>query len=322
MSLYDMKQEQATDCFFCNTPNAKMSSGTLDGSAFDCPMCGKYLISRTEQDELRFCDSFQEKKLHIAQLLTERSLIDNNQTRFISLNVENLLKHYPLDMFERLDRALLNLSRLNRDLYDEIVFRGLISTQDQEQEFIKNILLLFATRRTYRVVLEHMTQEGWLRVTSDRDLNNKYAITPKGWGHIRDLRKRPAGDAKQVFIAMRFNDDCDKFLPAMKKAADETGFKPYRSDKVEHNNKICDEIIAEIRKSQFLIADVTERNTGVYFEAGYAMGLGIPVIWLVKKTKEADMHFDTRQYAHINYTNEDDLYERLKARIEATILTR
>lgn len=42
----------------------------------------------------------------------------------------------------------------------------------------------------------------------------------------------------------------------------------------EHSNKIDDEIIGEIRRSAFIVADFTGHRGGVYFEAGFAMGLG------------------------------------------------
>ena len=92
-----------------------------------------------------------------------------------------------------------------------------------------------------------------------------------------------------------------------------------RMDLKEHNQKICDAIIAEIRRSRFLVADFTGHRGGVYFEAGYALGLGIPVIWTCREDELADTHFDTRQYNHVVWKNEKDLFEKLKRRIEATI---
>ncbi len=81
----------------------------------------------------------------------------------------------------------------------------------------------------------------------------------------------------------------------------------------------ADAIIAEIRKSLFMVADFTENRGGVYFEAGYAQGLGIPVIWTCRHDHKDRLHFDTRQYNHILWTDEIDLFEQLRRRIEATI---
>ena len=90
-----------------------------------------------------------------------------------------------------------------------------------------------------------------------------------------------------------------------------------------HLNKVDDEIIAEIRRSRFLVADFTcepgKVRGGVYFEAGFASGLDIPIIWTCKNTSMRDLHFDTRQYPHIEWNDSTDLYTKLKARIGALI---
>jgi len=55
-----------------------------------------------------------------------------------------------------------------------------------------------------------------------------------------------------------------------------------------HLNKVDVEIIAEIRRSRFLVADFTCESGsvrgGVYFETGFAMGIDIPIIWTCKNT--------------------------------------
>ncbi|MBI1821764.1 MAG: hypothetical protein HY036_02910 [Nitrospirae bacterium] len=119
---------------------------------------------------------------------------------------------------------------------------------------------------------------------------------------------------------MSFNPDLDNaYKNGIGKAITSIGYKPLRVDLQEHNEKICDLIISEIRKSRFMVADFTGQKGGVYFEAGFALGLGIPVIWTCKKTDEAKLHFDTRQYNHILWNDETDLYEGLLQRIGATI---
>jgi nucleoside 2-deoxyribosyltransferase len=78
-------------------------------------------------------------------------------------------------------------------------------------------------------------------------------------------------------------------------------------------------IVAEIRRSGLVVADFTGNRGGVYFEAGFAMGLGIPVIWTCRDTDINAVHFDTRQYNHIVWKEAGDLREQLQRRIEATI---
>jgi nucleoside 2-deoxyribosyltransferase len=80
-----------------------------------------------------------------------------------------------------------------------------------------------------------------------------------------------------------------------------------------------DKIIADIRKSALLVADLTEHRQGVYFEAGFALGLGVPVIWTCRDDHKDKIHFDTRQYNCIFWRTPEELKERLINRIEATI---
>ena len=107
------------------------------------------------------------------------------------------------------------------------------------------------------------------------------------------------------------------------RAVVDTGFNPLRIDRKEHINRIDDEIISEIRRSRYLIADFTcdpaKPRGGVYFEAGFAYGLKIPVIWTCRADLIKDVHFDTRQFNHIVWKDPDDLYGKLFNRIGAVI---
>jgi nucleoside 2-deoxyribosyltransferase len=148
-------------------------------------------------------------------------------------------------------------------------------------------------------------------------------ITAAGHARLAEL-EQTAVDSSQAFVAMWFADSMtpiyDKGIDPAIRAA---GYEPFRVDRKEHNDKIDDEIIAEIRRSRFLIADFTSEpekpRGGVYFEAGFAKGLNIPVIWMCRKDMIDKIHFDTRQYAHIVWENETDLAKQLKNRILATI---
>lgn len=61
----------------------------------------------------------------------------------------------------------------------------------------------------------------------------------------------------------------------------------------------------------------------MYFEAGFALGLGLQVIWTCKKSEldEKKIHFDTRQYNFVTWEENklDEFKVALQNRIEATI---
>ena len=56
------------------------------------------------------------------------------------------------------------------------------------------------------------------------------------------------------------------------------GFRPLRLDNEDYVGGITDEIMAQIKRSRFVVADYTAQRKSVYFEAGFALGLGLTVI--------------------------------------------
>ncbi len=149
-----------------------------------------------------------------------------------------------------------------------------------------------------------------------------FKITYNGWNEIDRLE---TSDSKtgRVFVAMSFSTELNEiYEDGIKIAIQKCGYTPIRVDREDHNNRIDDFIIAEIRKSDFVVADYTEQKRGVYYEAGYAQGYGLPVIWCCREDDIGNCHFDTRQYNHILWSTKEELMLKLKARIEATIISK
>ena len=131
-------------------------------------------------------------------------------------------------------------------------------------------------------------------------------------------------DSSQCFVAMWFDDSMDGvYENGIKPAIKEAGFSPYRIDREDFAGKIDDEIVAQIRRSRFLVADATHGEDGarggVYYEAGFAHGLGLPVIFTCRNDMIDKVHFDTRQFNHIVWENLDDLREQLTNRIGSVL---
>ncbi len=144
-------------------------------------------------------------------------------------------------------------------------------------------------------------------------------ITAAGWEHLEKDETNLASKT-QGFVAMSFDET---LLPvyenAIAPAIESTGYRPCRVDSKPHLERIDAKIIAEIKNSRFIVADVTQQKAGVHHEAGFAHGLGIPVIWCVKHDDLDNVHFDTRQYNHILWKTEDELKMKLRDVILATI---
>jgi nucleoside 2-deoxyribosyltransferase len=124
---------------------------------------------------------------------------------------------------------------------------------------------------------------------------------------------------------MWFTDEMELFYDeGFRPALHGLGYDPIRVDREHYLGKIDDFIIASIRKSGLLVADFTGMRTGVFFEAGFGLGLGIPVVWTCRETDRDELvkHFDTRQYNHLLWTDAADLKTKLRLRIEAAVIGR
>ena len=147
-------------------------------------------------------------------------------------------------------------------------------------------------------------------------------LLPKGWERHEELQ-RGVFDSKIAFMAMQFNDDQlnsvvrNHFFPAVKA----TGFDLKSLQDGQPAGLIDDRLRVEIRNSRFLIADLSHHNNGAYWEAGYAEGLGKPVIYTCKEGVPS--HFDTNHHLTV-FWNENDIgkaCQKLKDTIRATLPT-
>jgi hypothetical protein len=163
-----------------------------------------------------------------------------------------------------------------------------------------------------------LEDEGMISLSEAIGREPDCTITSRGWQELERLEQSGA-DSPNAFIAMWFDPSQDHANEAIKSAITEAGYRPLRIDEVEHVNRIDDEILAKIRQSKFLVADFTGQRHGVYFEAGFMLGLGRPVIWVCIKSDFDTVHFDARQYNTIVYEDVAELRAKLRFRIEAIL---
>jgi nucleoside 2-deoxyribosyltransferase len=172
--------------------------------------------------------------------------------------------------------------------------------------------------------LQSLAERGLIRFPDEnlRTIKDPYQvvhITAAGWDYL-EKNARTTAISDQAFVAMSFSPALKTIWEnGIKKAIERAGYVAYRVDSEPHADRIDVKIMAEIRNSQFLVADVTEQKRGVYFEAGYALGMGIPVLWLCRKDDLKNAHFDTNHYNHVLWENETGLKEELYSFVCAII---
>ena len=126
-------------------------------------------------------------------------------------------------------------------------------------------------------LLEMLEGEGLAETVT---VDGVYRILPRGHIAADELSRRGVQSDKG-FVAMSIDQD---LRPAYEKGFQvgilNAGYDPVRVDRLEHVNRIDDEIIAQIRAASFVVADFTKHRGGVYFEAGFALSLNLPLYGL------------------------------------------
>ena len=150
-------------------------------------------------------------------------------------------------------------------------------------------------------------------------------LTLAGWERY-EAEKRGRFDGNYGFIAMQFGDaDLDDFVRNVVKpdVMNATGCDLVTLHDVAKAGVIDNIMRVKIRDAKFVIADLTHDNRGAYWEAGYAEGLGKPVIYICETTKfdEKKTHFDTNHCTTIPWSRDDDagFRERLTATLRRSL---
>ena len=175
-------------------------------------------------------------------------------------------------------------------------------------------------------IQEYAIEQGWM-AESSRDF-----INLAGRIHV-EQRTRELDEKRQGFVAMSF-DPCLKhyvFELGIEPALEAAGYEAFRIDRKAFTGDVVDEILAEIRKSRFVVADFTACKEctvdepcngapgGVYYEAGFAQGLDIPVFLTCRKGCTKAVHFDIDHLKRIEWETPEDLQEELKNSILAVL---
>jgi hypothetical protein len=184
------------------------------------------------------------------------------------------------------------------------------------------------TSSGFSFVVKHLISMGFLEDTPDMGANNSIIIdtnlTFDGWRYFNQIN-RGALTSKKAFMAMKYGDsDLDQmFSQYFKPAVAATGFELYKLDELPKAGLIDDRLRVEIRSSRFLVSDLTHENAGAYWEAGFAEGLGKPVIYTCEKGKfeSQKTHFDTNHHLTVIWDKDNPqiAVEQLKATIRATL---
>jgi hypothetical protein len=160
----------------------------------------------------------------------------------------------------------------------------------------------------FQALVRGMIRKGLL----EEEDSNAVCVTYDGILRLEEL-SRAAPSGNNAFLAMKYGESVLENLVRehLKPAVEQTGFSLYRLDDRPQAGLIDARLRNEIRNSRFLLVDLSHANAGAYWEAGYAEGLGKPVIYLCERSVfdgKSDIprpHFDTNHHTTVIWEAEN-----------------
>ncbi len=299
-------------CPLCSRPYERAPELTDTGYSVRCKVCGTYRIT-DEVLSCRILDYNSYAKPLLSAIVRRHFDLKGKPQTITSKNWQALVSQAPdrNDVPSKVRYLLSYMARKSQFPGDKI-------TLDIEADYP---ICFAANADEFTFYILYANGAGFLSSPG----GPIYRLTTKGWEEVRRI---PTLDSPYAFVAMSLSEVSGRgalltraFDEAIKPAIEhDAGYqKAIRVDKVQFLGDIVFEIIARIRECRFLVADVTDHRNGVYFEAGYAMGMGLPVIWMCHEDDKDKAHFDTRNLNHIIWEDIGELRTRLANRILAII---
>lgn len=318
-------------CPVCQSFAHRESVTTGSYDEVECEVCGRYKVAdETIKAHLRPTDNNLNGLTMVERAIVARYLMNRpsgDELFMITLNgLKDILSegHLPSHAVQAVN--------LIRHIGDEISRTG--EPIDQFQVSVKETYKIGTwSPELLSQLIEELSQGEniWIKTGQVSRIHGKALhflnvnLTLNGWEQY-EAEKRGKFDGKYGFIAMQFNDDeletfaQDVVKPAVK---DAVGYDLVDMRNVAQAGVIDNIMRIRIRDSAFVIADLTHDNRGAYWEAGYAEGLGKPVIYICEKEKfdKEKPHFDTNHCTTILWSKDekDGFREQLIATLRRSL---
>ena len=276
---------------------------------------GRYFITRSAIRCLPRANA--RVKARLTSWLVDQRRLGNECPEIDSNTITMAEEKKDLSVHDRADRLLQYIGDQTVEIGRDFSFRSENMSNTAIAAWSESV-----RKREVDYLLDYLREQCWIE-RRDPPHIAKDILTVEGYARLAELETANP-ESSQGFVAMWFDHSTQKvWEEGIKRGIEDAGYEAVRIDQKEHTNKIDDEIIAEIKRSRFVVADFTQGEDGarggVYYEAGFAHGFGIEAIFTCREDALKHVHFDTRQYNHIVWKKPEDLRQRLAARISAVI---
>ena len=307
-------------CPVCETELFKGSrpDGHRDVVHFDCPRCGRFALSGTASEDLPGTLRLDPESHFKLSHALRRAAESNTHEFFSTITIHAVLKR-PLPRPKEQADLLIRWLAKNSPGPGEPVTIGPVTHAG---------VIGAKSPAGFALVVDHLFSQGHLAGSRAPRFNvlepAEATLSFAGWEYYEQLAKGGA-IYRKAFMAMKFGDVAleDMMTRVFRPAAAAAGFELFKLDDVPKAGLIDDRLRVEIQASDFVVADLSHDNLGAYWEAGYAEGLGKPVIYTCESSKfdTTKTHFDTNHHLTIVWDSNkpSEAGNALKATIRATL---
>ena len=333
-------EEETKLCPICGTKSPFHVNHDRYLTFYYCPVCGMYQVGAYWKEHNHFnmnhlaaflahnaydpADDFERRYYTTADKETCDELQEEGRGHPVHIDAEIVEAWYPKSFAEKIDHILLYIFNHAPHIGQVVHFSA-----EQFYSFLFIDRYELSSGQYVPRSEDDLKHEGVFMLTclaEQRyipdyiglrcDNTQAIALMPRAYARIDEIQRNTA-NGKNVLVAMKFGDDTKPLREAIRKGVHDAKYHAIFIDEVQHNDFITPELLKYIRDSKFVVVDLTHQNNGAYFEEGYAMGLGKPVIQLCKKGTQ--LHFDIAQKNTIMWASEEDIPKQLQNRLIATI---
>lgn len=306
------------ECELTRPPNETFAT---DVTTYACPSCGTFAVTVEFFQDYNFYK--QRDPLFLARLarylyetrdkgvrLLTTGRVDASDTYPIVLDIRQAQDLYKIDLspLQKYERALVNIAVQTKEF-------GQFLEQKPHHFVVPS--LSPAEQQSILLALE---QDGYVELEEKGDAA-RFRLTSKGLARAEEMRRAaPLGPV--VFVAASFADELEAARTGLVDVLSELGYEPYIVSQDPHNEIIDLQIYENIRRSRFMVADLTLNRQSVYYEVGFAHGLGLEVVLTCRADSfdgEDDefmrVHFDLNHRNILCWRGEEDLQEKVRKHI-------
>lgn len=295
---------------------------TGDYTEYTCELCGTFRVTRSALASRFLAD---QNGLTIVQRATlAHYTVANQSENKLTINT---------DVLERLAAVALPSPAAQASAIIRLVGDHIVKSGKKLKVLPDNLYCLVGASNPdmafslAKELHERSLLTGILRANHMRGAGSvmEVSLSLNGWERY-EADKRGKIRSRVAFIALKFGVvELDNLLTGtIKPAIKELNYELVDMRDVAQPGVIDNVLRDQIRQAPFVLVDLTHDNSGAYWEAGYAEGLGKPVLYLCEKEKfdAKKTHFDTNHCTTVTWgggKSEDNFKRELQATLRNSL---